>query len=76
MKTFEVGTRVILTRDVDKYPDFYAKAGLRGVVHYISDDIFSVMMDEPLKGAEEWDNCILWALEYETPNDDLELENI
>ena len=55
-----VGTRVVLTRDVDRYPFFVAKAGVRGVVTCAQPGNVWVRLDWPLRGAEDWDNEIQW----------------
>lgn len=56
-----VGDRFELTADVERFPDFIAKAGLRGRVIEIADfgRIYG-QMDEKLAGAEEWNNCVIW----------------
>ena len=62
-KMIEEGMRVRLTRDVDRFPDFLAKAGTEGKVirvSFVGGQEVRVKMDEPIPGAEEWDNCILW----------------
>lgn len=57
------GTRVALRHDVDRYPHFLAPAGATGEVLDIGDpDVFAVVLDETLPGAEDWDNAILWSL--------------
>lgn len=55
-----IGLRVRLRRDVGRYPHFNAMAGRTGTVDAIEEDSLTVRMDEPLPGAEEWDNCIQW----------------
>ena len=54
------GTRVVLTRDVDRYPFFLAEAGMRGVVTTAQPGNVWVRLDRPLRGAEDWDNEIQW----------------
>lgn len=56
------GTPVRLTRPVDRYPHFLAPTGAKGVVADVGDRqiVLAVTMDEPLKGAEEWENQIHW----------------
>lgn len=54
------GTRVRLRRDVDRYPHFVAPQGAEGTVTKNGDDFLAVKLDEPLDGAEEWDNEVQW----------------
>lgn len=53
--------RVRLRRDVDRGMDFVARAGLTGILVELTDQMVRVQMDEPLVGAEEWENCIIWT---------------
>lgn len=55
-----VGTRVRLTRDVERYPHFVAEAGMEGTVTEVSEERVAVQLDDPVPGAEEWDNEIHW----------------
>lgn len=56
----DAGTKVRLGRDVERYPHFVAEAGLTGTVTTFSDDLVVVRLDDPVSGAEEWDNEIHW----------------
>lgn len=56
-----LAVRVRLRRDVDRGHEFIARAGLTGRLVELTDRQVSVQMDEPLAGAEEWNNCILWT---------------
>jgi hypothetical protein len=70
------GTRVRLVGPVERFPHFVADEGLTGVVVRNNNDSFSVRMDQPIDGAEEWDNCIEWTAPYEEahdPREDLEV---
>ena len=75
MIVFRNGTKVRLVQSVDRYPSFIAPAGATGVVVDDGADesglILSVLMDEPLEGAEHWGNEVLWAND-DDPRDDLE----
>ena len=42
------------------YPHFVARAGMKGTVVETENDLFCVRLDEPLDGAEEWDNEVAW----------------
>ena len=59
-----IGARVRLRVAADRFPHFLAPAGLVGTVvaaHVEHGHRFiSVRLDEPLDGAEEWDNCVQW----------------
>jgi hypothetical protein len=56
------GLRVQLRQDVERFPHFIAKAGLKGTVHFANDDgTVCVRMDERLPGAEEWQNEVQWG---------------
>lgn len=60
-KRVKVGDRVELARDVDRYDAFIAKKGLRGTISEISEYVVTVLLDEHLDGAEEWDNNVCWG---------------
>ena len=59
-----VGQRVRLRRDVNRYPDYVASAGLEGLIVGTEDGI-RVKMDQPLRGTEAAGNCICWPLQAE-----------
>lgn len=73
-----VGDRIRLRREVSKYPHFIAEAGLTGTVTESSADdisgLISVRMDEPLAGAEAWDNEILWGADDDQDYADFDRE--
>lgn len=77
-----VGTRVRLTRNVSREPLFSVSAGTTGVVAVPPGPnvIYAVRMDDPIDGAEDWDNEIWWTIEddFESNIDDpmLDLEVI
>ena len=54
------GTRVKLRKDVERYPHFVAPEGAEGIITKKEEDLIAVRLDEPLEGAEEWDNEIHW----------------
>jgi hypothetical protein len=59
------GTRVTLTSDVERYPHFIAPRGTLGTVVDLDDGaVFSVLLDEPLAGAEAWGNHVHWYLDH------------
>jgi hypothetical protein len=59
------GYRFSLLWQVDRFPDFQAARGLTGVVIAVNDSGVWARMDQPLAGAEQWDNQIHW----QTPED-------
>lgn len=69
----EPGSRVRLKRDVERYPHFVAPEGLTGTVVECEEEIVSVRLDEPVEGAEEWDNQVHWYPEHGDPSEDLEI---
>lgn len=71
MAALTVGTRVVLTGPVERYPHFIAPAGATGVVTDETRGVLSVRMDEHLPGAEDWDNEIVWDCSAEDPLADL-----
>jgi hypothetical protein len=55
------GYRFTLRHDVDRFPDFIARQGMTGIVIEIRDDGFiSAKIDQPIDGAEGWDNELWW----------------
>jgi len=65
------GSRVELVVDVDRYPHFIAPRGATGTVvdHGDPQIVLAVRLDEPVAGAEDWDNEVHWL------DADLELGN-
>ena len=59
-RTSLLGRRVRLTAIVERFPHFRAEDGRTGEVVTVEPDLIAVRMDEPLDGAEEWDNEIHW----------------
>jgi len=79
IKTLPTGTKVRLTRNVERYPHFIAPEAATGVVVMTGkwtgwdtpvEGVFSVRIDEPIAGAEAWDNEVHWG-EGENPQQDL-----
>lgn len=56
----ETGTKVRLSRDIERYPHFTAPEGATGQVVAYDDEIIRVKLDDKLPGAEEWDNELHW----------------
>jgi hypothetical protein len=63
------GYRFSLFRDVDRFPDFIVKAGLTGTVASADDNGVWAGMDQPVPGAESWDNQIHWETTEEFAED-------
>lgn len=59
-----IGDRFVLTRDVDRYPHFVAPAGTKGTVVEVSSDAVTLRMDDLIRGAEEWENEIVWSEDF------------
>lgn len=57
----KVGQRAALTRIVERFPHFWISAGATGTVTAATDDLIALRMDEPIPGAEEWDNELCWS---------------
>jgi uncharacterized protein with PIN domain len=57
---YKENTRVELKQDVERYPHFIAKKGMKGTVIRNDDDEIAVKLDEKLIGSEEWENCVVW----------------
>ncbi len=53
------GYRFRLIRVVDRLPDFIAPAGLTGTVTIAAGEIWA-RMDQPIRGAEPWNNELHW----------------
>jgi hypothetical protein len=79
------GTRVRIINAIERYPHFIASVGLTGIVDEVDDDIFGVLMDEPLEGCHdtEWENVVIvhhrgdydeedWTFYLEVINDELD----
>jgi hypothetical protein len=63
-----VGERFVLTRDVHRSPHFIARSGTKGTVVDVSFGAISLRLDDPLPGAEEWDNEVVWSDDDDAPN--------
>lgn len=55
------GERFVLTADVERHPHFVAARGSKGTVADVSCGAISLRLDDPLPGAEEWDNEVVWG---------------
>lgn len=49
-------SRVVLVRDVERYPFFIAPKGSTGTIVHADAEMIAIRLDEFLPGAEEWDN--------------------
>lgn len=63
-----VGSRWRLRHNVDRYPHFIAPEGAYGTVTDTYDSNISLKLDEPLAGAEDWDNEVVWAEDPKAEN--------
>lgn len=57
----EVGQRYALTADVERFPHFIARKGATGTVTDTQPQLVALTLDEPLAGAEEWDNAVIFT---------------
>jgi len=71
-----IGTRLRLTRNVERFPHFIAPKGATGTVTDVTDGNISVLMDDHLAGAEEWDNEIVWSADFDDGDPLLDAEVI
>jgi hypothetical protein len=60
LQALPAGTRARLKCEVWRYPHFKAAEGLTGTVTACEPEMIALRMDEPLAGAEEWNNEIHW----------------
>jgi hypothetical protein len=58
-RAIKEGDRFKLVREVVRFPDFIARPGLTGTVTAVSGGIRG-RIDEPVRGAEAWDNELHW----------------
>ena len=75
MSALAAGSRVELVVDVDRYPHFVAPAGATGTVVEHGDPgiVLAVRLDEPVAGAEDWDNEVHW-LDGDADLNDLDVD--
>ena len=59
LRAIKEGDRFKLVREVVRFPDFIARPGLTGTVTAVSGGIRG-RIDEPVRGAEAWDNELHW----------------
>ena len=71
----KLGSRVRLTRDVERFSDFLVKAGALGVCTCANDGgKIAVRMDDYIEGAQHWQNEIWWEnSEHGNFDDDAEV---
>ena len=64
MTRLKIGERVELRHEVERFPHFVVAAGEQGTVSYNHQDehggTIAVRMDNPIDGAEEWNNEVQW----------------
>jgi hypothetical protein len=56
---WKVGDRVVLMRDEERFDHFVMPAGLIGVVTLVEVDTCHIRMEQPVEGAEHWDNELI-----------------
>jgi hypothetical protein len=62
----DVGTRVVLATEVDRYPDAMIPEGRSGTVTSADEERIVVTLDEPQPGLEEWRNELHWTRGIDT----------
>lgn len=70
-----IGQRVRLVRDVNRYPDYFARAGLTGRIVSTEGGV-RVQMDMPLPGAEATGNCVFWPPEPDPASTEAEEKSL
>jgi hypothetical protein len=65
-----IGSKVVLTQDVDSYPTVYVKAGATGTLTRIdSEGCYWVKLDQHVADLDEWDNELaIWDWSFENGN--------
>lgn len=53
--------RVRTIRVVDRRPDFTVPPERTGIVTMLGENEVWVRFDEPIEGAEKWQNCVYWS---------------
>ena len=79
IKDIAVGSRIELKRDVERFPQFIAKKGERGIIVEVNEEQISAKMDNKIDGAEEWDNCLQWYKSDDSikdVNEDIQLAGV
>ena len=70
----QIGQKIQLKRDIDRYPHFIANKGECGYVVEYDSTYVAVQMELYIEGCEEWDNCICWyEHDFEDFADDVEV---
>ena len=60
-KTTRLRMRVRSIKAIDRSPDFIVPKGRTGVVTMLGENEVWVRFDEPVKGAEKWQNHVYWS---------------
>jgi hypothetical protein len=61
----EIGQRVVLGCDVDRFPHALVGEGATGEVVQADADQIEVRLDAAVPGLAEWDNGLIWYREQE-----------
>lgn len=61
----ELGLRVVLTMDVDRFPDALVRKGATGTVELSQEGMIEIKLDDEHPGLAAWDNCLQWNREME-----------
>lgn len=62
-----VGAPARLRRGVERYSHFQIEAEASGIVTEASESLVALRMNEPVPGAEHWDNELWWTAEDGVP---------
>jgi hypothetical protein len=60
----KIGLRIILTEDVDRFPQTMVRSGETGTVVYADETYISVKLDTEHYGLWCWDNCVEWYADH------------
>lgn len=65
----DVGTRVVLSTEVDRFPDASVPEGRTGVVASADEERIVVTLDEHVPGLEAWGNQLHWTSGIDTADE-------
>jgi len=72
LNQFPVGTKVTVKTTITKFDHFEVPVGTTGTVDFADKNMISIRMDQKIKGAEYWDNCVHF---YQDERPEVTIEN-
>ena len=66
--------KVRFKREVHRFPHFIVPIGTTGTLVLLTNTTAAVLLDEPLRGCEDWDNKVYWEADIEAGLKEMKLD--